>query len=355
MTNTLLLCTTGFAHNPRHSLRSLPWPGCQARSAAAIEHLRPGRRPAVAIIPGMAEPAGRPLADLAAPAALAAFLRGVERRAAVLAELQSGDPTLGDAALTRAMSAFRPLALEAALVDWPVLFWRQLVSQPALRRASRARPPAIVPVCSPAVRVALLLKLAAGLDDSQAAAVLDVAEGSLRRAIDRALPRHADGSLDIAAWSTLQAGIERRVRELPTARSLRLARIREAALSAPAARFFPPARRPPRSVWAAAALGILALAGTWLYEPMHGNDPIRIVALPAAGEPASRLGREAGLIAHPDFALLADPAGERFAQEVGFLSWMAGHAAAPADADRLPSTEPASVPEDGIPESSDAP
>ena len=37
------------------------------------------------------------------PPVLAAFLRGIERRAAVLAELQAGDALAGDAAVAAAM------------------------------------------------------------------------------------------------------------------------------------------------------------------------------------------------------------------------------------------------------------
>ncbi|TCZ80596.1 hypothetical protein EYQ95_24445, partial [Lysobacter sp. N42] len=85
------------------------------------------------------------LAPLAAPPALAAFLKGVERRGALLAELLAGEAGIGDAALTRAMAAFRPQALEHPMADWPRLFWAALLAQPALRRARHARWPADLP------------------------------------------------------------------------------------------------------------------------------------------------------------------------------------------------------------------
>ena len=56
------------------------------------------------------------------PAALAAFLRGVERRGAVLAELQCGDADAGDAALGSAMSGFCLLAGDTVMDDWPRQF-----------------------------------------------------------------------------------------------------------------------------------------------------------------------------------------------------------------------------------------
>jgi hypothetical protein len=56
------------------------------------------------------------------PAALAAFLRGVERRGAVFAELQCGDGDCGDAALAAAMRAFREGAAPCPIGDSPSRF-----------------------------------------------------------------------------------------------------------------------------------------------------------------------------------------------------------------------------------------
>ena len=69
-----------------------------------------------------------------APPALAAFLRGVERRGAVLAELQCGDADAGDAALAQAMRRFRAEAAGQPMSQWPRRFWTLLLSQPGLRR-----------------------------------------------------------------------------------------------------------------------------------------------------------------------------------------------------------------------------
>lgn len=279
----------------------------------------------------MTSPASPSTPDLARPAALAAFLRGVERRAAVLAELHAGDATLGDAALTRAMAAFRLHALEAGMAEWPRLFWAELLGQPALRRARRARPPAFVPACSAPIRAALLLRLAAGLDERDAAAVLGVSERSLRRAVLRALPCLPDGAPDPAAWSDLQAQVQQRIRALPTERSLRLARMREAALAGPAQRYFPTRTRSRagRAALGVAAAGAAALAATFWFGP--SPDPqVRVVPLARAGEPASRYSATAGLVAHPDFDLLADPAAERLAREAAFLAWTVGRQTVPA-------------------------
>ncbi|GAB2503828.1 hypothetical protein [Lysobacter humi (ex Lee et al. 2017)] len=281
----------------------------------------------------MPEPYESTSADLAAPAALAAFLRGVERRAAVLAELQAGDPTLGDAALTRAMAAFRGEALVATLADWPRLFWSALLQQPALRRARHARPPDFMPACAPPLRAALLLRLAAGLDEGDAAAVLGVDPAQLRRGVLKALAC-AEGGIDPAAWAALQAQVQQRIRDLPTDRALRLMRMREAALAGPAARFFPTPTAAPRAGWRApaiaAAMTAIALGGTYVLE-RTGRDPgISVAALGPAGRPASRFDRDAAIASHPDFALLADPAAERIAADAAFYSWLAAGAPIPA-------------------------
>lgn len=291
--------------------------------------------------------------DLARPTALAAFLRGIERRAAVLAELQAGDPTLGDAALTRAMTGFREVAVESPMAQWPRLFWTALLDQPALRRATRARPAAFMPACSPAIRAAVLLRLAAGLPEAEAAAVLGVAHARVGAAVRRALPATADG--ETGAWTELYAEVQRRIRELPTERSLRLARMREAALAGPADGFFPH-----RSGWtrhrhpaaaAVAAVTVLAFAATWW--PGRGADPeIRTEPLARAGAPASRYSATTALITHPDFELLANPTGERLAEDAAFLSWTVGRGAVPVQPTLVDAGAP-STPEAG--EASDAP
>ena len=70
--------------------------------------------------------------------AVAAFLRGVERRAALLAELQCGDPVAGDAALGAVMRAFRRAARRQPLAQWPRQFWGLLLAAPQLRRTAPA-------------------------------------------------------------------------------------------------------------------------------------------------------------------------------------------------------------------------
>lgn len=272
------------------------------------------------------------LPPLAAPTALAAFLRGVERRGAVLAELQAGEAGLGDAALARAMADFRGRALECPMADWPRLFWSELVRQPGLRRAGKVRVPDELPAASfaPGVRSVLLLRLVAGLDEAAAAQVLGVAPASVRRAIDRLVPRDAQGEADAAAWVRLRQALQQRVRELPTDRALRLSRGREAALVGAAEDFFPPPRI---RLWPRVAMAVvlvaLALGATWWFD-RQAREGVDLVELRPAGRPASRYSATAGLVAHPDFAALADPEAERIARDVAFLSWSAAQVDASA-------------------------
>ncbi|HEY5614358.1 MAG TPA: hypothetical protein VIK70_12265, partial [Lysobacter sp.] len=57
---------------------------------------------------------------------------------------------------------------------------------------------------------------------------------------------------------------------------------------------------------------------------------VRRQALPTAEAPASRYGRDAGLIAHRDFALLADLTAEVNTRDLDFHSWLASQQATDA-------------------------
>lgn len=309
-----------------------------------------------------------------APAALSAFLRGVERRGAVLAELQAGDAAAGDAALAAAMAGFRQVAADASLSDWPTRFWALLLTQPGLRH----RTPVAIAVeatdrladLGSGPRAALLLRLAAGLGEGEAAAVLGVAPATYRLALQRALPRHADGRADPQAWQQLREQVHRRIKTLPSERLARLGQVREAALqgvavtaTAGVAAATAPRGRPGwlmPVLWSLLALCVLAFAATfWPFGGFAGGwlggpDGVRVTPLPEAAAPAERYSHEAGLIAHRDFELLADPDGQAAANDVDFHSWLAARDAGtiplltPAPADAPAAAEaPAAVPAPG--------
>ncbi|MGQ4660463.1 hypothetical protein [Lysobacter sp. F6437] len=279
-----------------------------------------------------------------APPALAAFLRGVERRGAVLAELQCGDVATGDAALAATMRQFRAEAGRLPMDQWPRRFWTLLLAQPGLRDhpplAMELDATDCLATLGDGPRAALLLRLAAGLEPAAAAAVLGVAEPTYQLALRRALPRHADGRADPQAWQRLGDQVRRRIKTLPPPRLVRLGRNREAALAGTAGsgEVGAPARavdrRPslawlPVVLWTLLGLCVLGFAATfwpgaarWLDGSARGRPGQH--GLPAEA-PASRYGAEAGLVTHRDFALLADPEGLAESEQLAFNSWLIDH------------------------------
>lgn len=289
-------------------------------------------------------------APSAAPAALAAFLRGVERRGAVLAELQCGDPTTGDACLGAAMHRFRNAADGLAMAEWPRVFWAELLADPALRqRVVIAMPLHVTDSLAElghGPRAAVLLHLAAGLSEETAAAALSVSITGYRLALQRAMPRYDDGRTNAQAWQRLREHIQQRIKGLPTDRLARLALARDSALGRSANRLsvVPNAAAPVTSpgskaqlprrrwllglLWLLLTLVVLAFAATW-YPPVGAwiaqrrATPVRRETLPPAEPPAARYGADTAMITHRDFALLADPDGVTAAKELDFDSWLA--------------------------------
>lgn len=319
-----------------------------------------------------------PAANPSTPApALSAFLRGVERRGAVLAELQCGDAAAGDAALVAAMRAFRDEATAIPMAEWPRKFWATLLAEPALRQRVAVALP-IDPTdrlgeLATGPRAALLLRLAAGLPEAEAAGVLGVGEATYRLALRDALPHHVDGRANPQAWQHLRDQVHRKIKTLAPERLSRLAQAREAVLSggpvsdltgAPTAGSTPRSR--PRwvlpALWTLLLLCIAAFAATWWW-PSQGlgqgwGRGVRLDPLPAPEPPVATLSADAALVAHPDFALLADPDGEAAAAELPLQSWLvaveAGTVVAePAAADSPEA--PAAAPLEALPEAVLAP
>ncbi|UYK67246.1 hypothetical protein NG831_03330 [Xanthomonas sacchari] len=237
-----------------------------------------------------------PSDGVAAPPALAAFLRGIERRAAVLADLQSGRPERGMPALAAAMRAFRSHAAALPMADWPLRFWKLLAAVPTLRQADAAdgawsAPLAHLRSLQPADRLALLLRIVAGLDEPLAAQVLQLTTEDYQQALARACPRDAGGRPDAAGWRALADAAQQCLRDLPPARLQALAQLRDAAIAgstaspapakapapAAAAAAARPRRRGARSALrtrlagAVIAVVVLALVGTvfWDRLPWH--------------------------------------------------------------------------------------
>lgn len=172
----------------------------------------------------------------AATAAVASFLRGVERRAALLAGLQCGDPEQGDRALTAAIEAFMDYAPNTPHGDWPLLFWTTLLQSPTLNTEPLApfwhgdfAPLARLDF---GTRAVILLRVVVGLNDAHAAMVFGVDPAEYKQALQRAMPQRADGSLDGEAWLAMNDEALFVMQHLPPERVAAIARLRDAAIAA---------------------------------------------------------------------------------------------------------------------------
>lgn len=317
-------------------------------------------------------------------------MRGVERRAAVLAELQAGDAATGDAAVESALYAFRSEADYLSMGEWPQCFWAVLLAQPSLQRHAGV---AILLEATDRLaelgngpRAAVLLQLAAGLDEHDAATVMGVGLAGYRLALRQAVSDSSGRLSEQQVWQQLHEQVQRRIRTLAAPRLSRLARVREAALRgalpepepeqserAPAAPAVPCHRRGLLAVlWGLLALCVLAFAATfWWPFPGIGwpgfgpasnprasrvGEPVRIEALPAAEPPAQRYDPVTALISHPDFERLADPEAAAVADDLAFFAWLAADAAGKTEPTRpvLPDTAVDTPVDDAETEAGDA-
>ncbi len=315
-----------------------------------------------------------------APAALAAFLQGIERRAWLLAWSQCGSAAAAERALAGALRAFRLQAADWPMAEWPRRFWALLAAAPMLRQPApdaRWSGPLLHLATVPAVaRLALLLRLAAGLDEADAAAVLAVGAGDYRRLLAEACPRDAGGRPDAAAWRALAEAVQSRLRTLPPDRLAAIAGLRVAALTgvrpepeipaepapSPAPATTPAStgagaaarrsaratrRRLPgwRSVAVAAGGVVVAVLLTvfWPSAPTPAraetgagigeDNPVTVEPLSGGGLPDTL---PADPARSPDAAMLADPQGMAMAREADFDAWFAAGAPVPRADTEMP-------------------
>jgi len=306
----------------------------------------------------------------AAAGALSAFLKGVERRALVVAGLQGGDEDAAGRTVAAAMRAFAGPAADMPMADWPIRFWSLLCGSPSLRAPPTGGdwplPLAHLQGLAPAERLALLLRIGAGLDEDAASAVLGLAPEDYRRALTGACPLDAQGYPDAVAWRGLAEQVQAQVRDLPPARLQQLEHLRQpmAADAAPVSRpaaAAPPragagdrAARPPRRAgsrwtwrtWLLLCLPLLLLAAVafWWWRE-HGlalpgaaapaaegtvldNGPVQVEALSDSDLPAappadgSRAAADAAMLADPELAL---------AEDADFYAWHAAGGPVPVD------------------------
>ncbi|MFC0153796.1 hypothetical protein ACFFJ4_09260 [Xanthomonas dyei] len=310
------------------------------------------------------------------PAALSAFLRGVERRGLVLAQLQCGDVAAAERALAAALRAFSSQAAGRPMAGWPMRFWSLLATAPPLRREPMPGtwlPPftALGRMQTPD-RLALLLRIVAGLEEEAASDVQGIAVADYRQSLARACPRDSAGNPDAQAWRVLAEAAQTELRDLTPSQLTRLSQLRDASLAGvalqpaipaeapPAPRRATPARARPKRQWhwpqldrrhAGIALGGLALAllltvlGWWWThrrpslpsEPvsqapagvLHVTDaaPVLVEELPASD--LQKAPAAPGMDPR-DQTMLADPDLE-LARVADFYAWYAAGHPVPAD------------------------
>ena len=263
------------------------------------------------------------------PSALSAFLRGIERRAYVLALVQVGRDRDAEAALARTIHAFQTLAAVSPLSAWPAGFWSLLLAQPELSSGNGGAPELVTLGSGP--RAALLLRLVAGLDFAHAAQVLGISEDTYRFALQRALHQLGDAGVSFSTLRGLRERLHRQVKTLPAERTRALAGLRDDALAAPPEHPVAPTHRPappawlPRVLWSLLALLVLAFAATFLdnESDLAPNASESLPAETAVAAPAAASASD--VVMHPDYAQLAHPDDAAVADDLALLSWLANH------------------------------
>jgi hypothetical protein len=279
------------------------------------------------------------------PAAVAAFLRGLDRRAQLFASVQAGDPVRGARALAAVARVFAAEAGQWPLAHWPRQYWRLLLVTPSLRHAAMPEAQAILPGIArlpPEQRAGVLLHLVAGLEDDAAAAALGLAVPAYQALIRDSLPSNELGQPDVDVWRAWRAAAQReleRAAEPPPAANVAQAPV-------------PPRRPSPNAMQETAAahgvrwlwLGVgacaLAFVAAFFIHPA-GREvihqwfaTIKREPLPAAAAPKARFDA-ADLALHPDRERIAAPLEAWFADRLALLAWLA-NAADPALPDPVP-------------------
>ena len=293
------------------------------------------------------------------PVAVAAFLRGAERRARLFAQVQAGgqDDTASEQARKAVARVFATEADQWPIAEWPGQFWRLLLSAPALRRQAAGHPGGVLPGIArlpPDQRAAVLLHLVAGLGEAEAAFALDVDVPTYQMRIRDALPRDVLGQPDLDVWRTWRAQAERELARMPepaasapVAAASRGKRVAPSAASARAPRDEADRRhrRRMRWLWLGVLLCLVALAATFVLHPRgrelidQWRTQVRVEALDAAEPPLQRFDAT-DITQHPDHDLLSAPAELAIARELPLLAWLAMVEADAAADPALPATAP---------------
>lgn len=295
------------------------------------------------------------------PAAIAAFLRGVDRRGRLLALVQTGDSSAAQTALVVAAKVFATEAAQWPISQWPMQYWRLLLSIPAMgqRRTDGDRIdvlPAIASL-SPPQRASVLLHLVAGLEDADAATALGLGVEAYQQRISSSLPRDAQGELDLTVWRGWRDAAQQALERLPEAVEAvqspprpMVTEIPPDVVAATPARkpaatdAAPPHRRArwPWRVLLVVVAAVVAVAAALLMHPRGRavldvwRGRIHSEPLPAAAPPKARFDPHDPAF-DPDHALHAAPAELALAHRLPQLAWLAA-SGAPLMAEPAPDT-----------------
>lgn len=294
--------------------------------------------------------------------ALAAFIRGIERRALVVAEFQTGEVLVAERAVAVAMRAFVPAAADQPMAHWSAHFWRLLATTPQLRQtADEGLWPHDLEHLTrlpDGDRLALLLRIGAGLDEHQAAEVLGVPVETYCQALAQACPRDRAGQPDAQAWRALAESVQTRIRDLSPERQAQLSRLRDSLVVEPPAApergvaepVMQAERRPARGparparasgigqwLWLLTGAALLAgLAWAWLgnggdTDPAPAADPAGLEAdNPVQQEHLQELALPpAAPASEPE--PVVDPAQAALLEQADFLAWLAAGSPLPRD------------------------
>ena len=285
--------------------------------------------------------------DAPSPAAVTAFLRGLDRRARLFASVQAGDALAAQHAMAVVARVFTGEAGQWPIAEWPRQYWRLLLAAPSLRK-----PPVEVPTpqlpgigrLAVETRAAVLLHLVAALDDADASAALGIDIETYQARIRDALPRDALGQPDVDVWRAWRAAVERELSRAPEP-AMPSAVAVAAAKPTPAATVDADAHHHFRLrwLWTGVALCLVAMVATFFLHP-RGREvldqwraEIKREPLDAAAPPKARFDAT-DIALHPDRELLASPAELAFARQLPLLAWLEVAGADPREADavRLP-------------------
>ena len=281
------------------------------------------------------------------PAAVAAFLRGLDRRARLLAAVQADNADDARRALAATAQVFATDAGQWPLAQWPRQYWRLLLSTPAMGRPGtpgHAGPLPGIARLAPSTRAAVLLNLVAALEDADAAAALGIDIETYQQRIRDALPRNPLGQPDVDVWRAWHAAAQRALEALPDAPAEAIPAINPAAPPrATATGHDQRHRRRMRWLWLGVAACLAALVATFFLHPRsrelldEWRNQVKREALPPAAAPKARFDAT-DPTSHPDRELLAAPRERQLALRLPLLAWLAVEAgdAQPAEAPAIP-------------------